>query len=99
MEGRGQWRVVGSGGSWAVEGRGRTTPPALKIANYLTIRVLTYAVNTVCRPPACFVEARFRFNQASGLPLASRYLGLRPAFCVFGNHGSASFFCLFAVQR
>ena len=42
------------GGRSAVESRGSTTPPALNLANYLTIRALTYAVTIVCRPPACF---------------------------------------------
>ncbi|MDE6041359.1 MAG: hypothetical protein K2F99_07260, partial [Muribaculaceae bacterium] len=52
------------GEMWAVEGRGRTTPPALNIANYLTIRALSYAVSTVYRPPACLGR---RDALASGL--------------------------------
>ena len=53
---RGSWVVKRRG---AVDSRGCTTPPALKSANYLTIRALSYAVSLVCRPPACFWTVTF----------------------------------------
>ena len=42
----------GRGRVGAVDGRGRTTPPALNI-DYPTNRALSYADNIVYRPPAC----------------------------------------------
>ena len=64
----------------AVDSRGCTTPPALNIRKLLIIRALSYAVNRVCRPPACFVEARFRFNQASDLLFSPSAIMAPPCF-------------------
>ena len=82
MEVQGLWPA--SGGAWGVSGRGGTTPPALKFTNFLTVRGLSPAVNTVCRPPACLWR---RGVQASGLLLATRCLGLRPALDVADFRG------------
>ena len=56
-----QWIIVGCGGSWWYNASG------VEYIYLLIIRGLSPAANLVCRPPACFVEARFRFNQASDL--------------------------------
>ena len=45
-------RCMASSGVTGDTGRGSTTPPALNVDNYLTIRALSYAVSLVCRPPA-----------------------------------------------